>query len=566
MIKLYLNGIECNPKEKEQIRYILDFSERRSREVELSITSLEFVGEDFDRIREWLNTMGRFIGMPLTVEYSPTYIREYYIDFQDESFETRTRSYICPIKKYKGADSFFDKLDGTTFGSVSWLDSDFVNVDYVVVSKEQIGYYFSLSLATFSYAQELINAIDEVQQGIADLVKATTPVGVPPAPDWGAIIVASIKLLARIAYAIAIAIALIKLAVEIINALFPKIRQFKGCTVKRLMERMCSEFGVTFQSELLDNLGGLTILPVPLKEKDPTYWKELIAPQTLAYTNGFPSTRDTVITAGQLLGVLESTFNGESKLSNGVLRFEHELYFENNATVQTETAFNIQPELQDGSFYNTSEIFKRIIAVYQTDPLDFNTYDDTRKSVYELQSDVVTSTGKSYELIKGIDKIDIPFARGTRKEELTFVEKVARVFAQAIDTFTSSNITAKIDARKNVLQIENQYFDVTKLLLMSGTKLAGNQNDVIGCEAIVQNYWYSRFITNNQKDIFNSMPLAVTQEEFFTMEDNNFLLLNDGTTIKVLRAEWSEDDNVADLTYSKRKAAINEKNTVINAG
>lgn len=566
MIRYYLNGVECNPANKDSVEYVFDFTDRRMRTLELSVNSLDFVREDYEAIKAWKNTYGRFIGMPLDIQYSNGTTVRYLLDFSDEGYTERDRSCSVKIKRFRGMDNFFDNADGLSFGSLDWDSSDFVYVDYVVIPDYQLSYFISISLATFALAQELAKSIQEVSDAFADLVKATTPVGVPPTPDWGAIIVAAIKLAARIAYTLFIVAALIQLITELLNVIFPQVRQFKATTVKKLIEKGCTHLGYEVQSTLLNNLTPLTICPVPLREKDPSLFLELFAPMSLAYTKGYPSSRDTVQTLGQLMNAVEDIFNAKTSVIDGVVRIEKETTFEQNAVSNTPLAFNLQSELQSEHSFNTIEIYKRKVAVYQVDGSDVNTFDDTKKSTYEISSEVVNSPGADFELIKGVDFLNIPFARGTRKGQLTFVEQAAKFLAGAVDLFTGGNLSAQIEERKNVMQISSQYFGVTKLLWMNGTKLHQNQTSFIGCDVIVNQYHASRFIENNQKNVYQGMPLATNESELFNILANNFVILNNGQTAEIKRVSWSERRHMAEIDFTVRQQSINEQTTVIDAG
>jgi hypothetical protein len=463
-------------------------------------------------------------------------------------------------------DNFFDNADGLSFGSLNWQPSDFVNVDYVVIPDYQLSYFISLALGTFALAQELAKSVQEIAEGIADLTKASTPVGFPPAPDWGAIIVAVLKLAARIAYALFIIAALIQLITELLNIIFPKIRQFKAVKVKKLIEKGCAHLGYTVQSDLLQSLVPLTVCPVPLREKDPSLFIELFAPASLAYTKGYPSSRDTVQTLGQVIAAVEDIFNAKVAVNDGVVRIEQELTFEQEAASNIPLAFTLQSELQNEHTFNTVEIYKRKVAVYQVDGGDINTFDDTRKSTYEISSEIINSPGADFELIKGIDFLNIPFARGTRKGVLTFVEKAAKVLAEAVDFFTGGNLAASIEARVNVMQISSQYYGVTKLLWMNGTRLHQNQNAFIGCQSLVTQYHASRFIQNNQKNVYQGMPLAANESEIFNILANNFVILNNGQTAEIKRVSWSERRHMAEIDFTVRQQSINEQTIVIDAG
>ena len=565
MIRYFLNGTECNPANKDSVNYVFNFEDRRISQLELSVDTLEFVNEDRIAIKSWIETYGYFVGMPLDIKYSNGTIVKYILDFQDPAFKEKERSYKVKLKKYKGVDNFFDNADGMAFSLVNWSPSDFTQVDYVIIPEGQANYFISLMLATFALSQEIAKAVDEIQQSIADLIKASIPVGLPvPAPDFGAIIVAGIKLAARVAYAIFIVIALVKLLTEIINIIFPVIRQFKAIKVKTLFEKSCAFLGYSVSSTLLNALTPLTILPVPLKSKKNSWFLELIAPNTLAYTNGYPSSRDSVKTLGQLISALEDTFNTKIKVSNGLVTFEQENFFLQTPNTGLLNAFNLQSELQSEHSLNTDEIFKRLVVQYQTDPTDFNTFDDTFQSLFEISSEVENSPNRALELIKGYDLINIPFARGTNKGSLNFLEKSAKVLAQAVDLFCGSNLTSKVNARKNVMQVSSQYFSVTKLLWMNGTRLHQEQTNFIGAQAIALNYWYSRFIENNQKNIYDSMPVAMTENELFALFDNNFITMDNGQIAEIMSVQWSELQAKAMVSYNVLRPRINEKSVQIN--
>jgi hypothetical protein len=565
MIRYFLNGTECNPANKDSVNYVFNFEDRRISQLELSVDTLEFVNEDRVAIKSWIETYGYFVGMPLDIKYSNGTIVKYILDFQDPAFREKERSYKVKLKKYKGVDNFFDNADGMAFNLVNWSPSDFSKVDYVIIPEGQANYFISLMLATFALSQEIAKAVDEIQQSIADLIKASIPVGLPvPAPDFGAIIVAAIKLAARVAYAIFIVIALVKLLTEIINVIFPVIRQFKAIKVKTLFEKSCAFLGYSVSSTLLNSLTPLTILPVPLKSKKNSWFLELIAPNTLAYTNGYPSSRDSVKTLGQLISALEDTFNAKIKVSNGLVTFEQENFFLQTPSTGLLSAFNLQSELQSEHSLNTDEIFKRLVVQYQTDPTDFNTFDDTFQSLFEISSEVENSPDRALELIKGYDLINIPFARGTNKGSLNFLEKSAKVLAQAVDLFCGSNLTSRVNARKNVMQVSSQYFNVTKLLWMNGTRLHQEQTNFIGAQAIMLNYWYSRFIENNQKNIYDSMPVAMTENELFALFDNNFITMDNGQVAEIVSVQWSELQAKAMVNYNVLRPRINEKSVQIN--
>jgi hypothetical protein len=568
-IKFYLNGLERAPQNWYDVEFQFDFRTRNIRELELTVKSLRFVNssenEAKTEIDEYKSTYGDYYAMPCAVKYSNGITVDYMLDWSKEDYLHGINYIDAPMVLKKGSDNFFDRADGCGWGQISWTSADFSNVDYVIIKNNQISYYIMMGLTAYNLGQALAQSIRDIAEGITDIIKASVPVGVPPAPDWGAIIIVALKVLLRVAFAIAITIALIKLAQEIIEAVFPQIRQFKAIKFKKLIEKGCEYLGYTLESTLLDSLSQLTILPVPSRAKDPTLFKELFAPLSLAFTEGHPTSRDTIKTLGQSIESIEGMFNARTRVYDGVVKIETESYFEQNAQQGMNLAFNIQDNLENEYGINSEEIAKRTYGYYLDDPKDVNTYDNTTGTIREVSSELISSPDPDLELIKGSNQIPIPFARGTAKEELNFVEKIVKSVAQAIDNFTGGGLAAKINNRKDVLQIEDQYFSVTKLLWVSGNKLSKSQNDYIGTEKIFE-YHSSNFIENNQKKVFKSMPLALTQEELFNLLGNNFVNLDNGSVAEIEFVSWNDEKNLATVDYTVKKVSTNEKTIVINSG
>ena len=83
-IQHILNGVPCNPTNRNEINYVLDFSSRRFRELELSVDSLRFVNTDispdYDAIKTWRATYGDYVGMPYTITYKNGLTKDYMLD------------------------------------------------------------------------------------------------------------------------------------------------------------------------------------------------------------------------------------------------------------------------------------------------------------------------------------------------------------------------------------------------------------------------------------------------------------------------------------------------------
>jgi hypothetical protein len=323
------------------------------------------------------------------------------------------------------------------------------------------------------------------------------------------------------------------------------------------LQKGCESLGYSFESTLLDELKGLTILPVPLRQKEANFFKETFTPVTLGYTHGYPTARDTSCsTLGRAISQIESIFNAKTRVINNVVRLEKESYWESVAIDDMELSFNIQDSMENEFGINSKEIFKRKIIIWDNDDADFNTLDNTFDTIAEYSTDSGVLPAPDLELIKGYDEVRIPFAKATQKKELTVVEKAVKVLAQAIDIFTGGGASSAIEERKKAMIISQIYFNKTKLLIRNGEDLADNQDALIGANAI-GNFHNDTFVQNNTKKVFENMPLRMTEEMFFSIKDNNFVNLEDGSVAEVLTLDWSEHEREATATYTVKKTSVN---------
>jgi hypothetical protein len=216
MIRYYLNGVEANPKQSEKIRFSLDFSLRDVGEIIMSVTNIVFVREDYEACNTWLNTYGYTVGMPFDVRFANGQERRYILDWMDGSF-SQTNEHIKVNAIARGqSESFFPKADGLTFTNstlLSWSESDFVKINFLVIPPDQITLLITTSIMTLMLAKELAEGIERAGDTSNAVIKSATPVGLPPAPDWGAMIIVVIKAALTIAYTIAIIITFINLVV-----------------------------------------------------------------------------------------------------------------------------------------------------------------------------------------------------------------------------------------------------------------------------------------------------------------------------------------------------------------
>ena len=567
-MRFELENIEANPYESDNIELVLNLEQpdEDDRFLEPAQETITFVRKDKERVLKFIDEYGYTQGMPLSIILDEGVRLEYQLDFT-RNFEKNRDFVNCHFKRVNGIDSFVDNANGTSFEIVDFSASDFSEIDYVVIPDQQALYFITLSIAFFSLQQEIGKSVQEIQEGIADIVKASVPVGVPPAPDWGAIIVAGLKLAARIAYFIFIVISLVIVIRDIIQLIFPKVRQYKCISLFNLFIKCALHLGYNqVQSQILTDLKKLHLLVVPLMEKDPSVFKEVFLPSQLAFTKGYPSARDTITTFGELIDYIKNFANARLRVFGNKITLENETFFENNAQGNLLSAYNMQEDRRTMTRINSDEIFKRKLFINSIDVADINTLDDQKGSLLELSTEQITSPYPNMVNIRGFQRKAVNTAKATRKGKLSVVEETAKALAKAVDFFAGSSLSSQIDARKNIMQISQQYFTVTKWAWMNGSRLDENQNAFISMLQIYEKYHKSKDWENNLKEITTEMPVALKFKELLKFEENNYTTLDDGSVINITKITWNDKSKKALIDFEKRIPNNNVKTLKLSTG
>ena len=133
----------------------------------------------------------------------------------------------------------------------------------------------------------------------------------------------AIKLIAYVAYTIAIIVAIKALIEQILEQLLPKKRDHLGMRLKRLFEKGCEHLELSLSSSLLDNISDWVIQPSKnhkggqAPEGALSGWKE----------TGTPGIDDSFDTFGDLIRVWSLVFNAEYKIVGDVFHFERKDFF-----------------------------------------------------------------------------------------------------------------------------------------------------------------------------------------------------------------------------------------------
>lgn len=564
----FINGVEITPRNIESIGFVSNWTDSTSmsdkdhKDLSLNVDTIILPNEGKREIENWLSTMGSFAGIPYQVQLSNGTKIDYYVDLTEQpiykDYEVEVK-----LKRLKNQDNFYEQAQGTSFDYLSFTNKatfNYIDVPYIIVPQNQIEMGLTLSLSIFVMVQTLETAIFKLQELAAELTADLIPdtgVGV------GAVIIVKIvdlikdavKLALQIAYVALLIIAIKKLADQLSELIFPRVRNFKACTVKELLQKSCNSLGYKFKSTLLDSLDGLTILPVPLikskyKGKNlKKYTIDFIANDLdFAYTKGHPTGSDSVSSVWQLVQAIETTFNAKCRVSNGLVEIESVNYWKDIATNQINTSLVLQDTRQDKYTFNTHESWKRCYIHYQPDYSDYHTLDNFDVTDFEVSTDSIQNSYN--DNIKGLRDISIPFSLGRRKTDLNWIEKRAKDLFIVIDSICSTSYQSKITDRIGILIVGQQYFVNTKLLYTSNGKQLENYIDKIGASALWYNHHYLSQIQLNGYKIKESVKILMNDENFVNLLNNNWANIN-GKVCELLNLEYKDMESYATISYKE---------------
>jgi hypothetical protein len=568
-MEFHFQGLQFEPTNANEFTVEIDWTQENERVLEVATDRLVFVMEARDYILNHLANIGAFEGIPLGIKIG-TQLFNFFVDLSDNLILNDT-TIEATIKKRKGKDKYIDDSDSTTFallksqGFIS--DSDMINTPLIVVKDDQLITLIVLGLTSFTFLKATFEQIRKTADLAKDLVMGAIPDPVLPA---GVVIKVSfwvgyaLKVLFELAYTIALFLALKNLVEQIVELIFPKLRYLKCMKVKKLMEAGCAKFGYSFQSTILDQYYGLAVLPIPRETRTKTFWDFLQSSIPEAFNLGYPTESDTIETHGKLRQAMESYLNVGSVVMNDTVFMEDETYWQNQANTIIASNLNLQSIRENSWTLDTSGVNKRYSLAFSQDPMDLNSYDRVVGKAIEVQTEPIQVVNADLVSIPNAERRSIPFALGARKGELNWIEKQVKKVAQACDALTGSNFVAKVDNRKGVLQISQQFFGTTKLLWIVGDRQPDGYLDIIGAPSV---YNDRHITTQSTYQTFRKKAENATQfteTNFQQVLNNKYVLLESGETVELLTLSYTPRAVTANITYRiKSNDAFNTKTITV---
>lgn len=553
-------------------------------EQEISTSSIEFVLEDAkklnDHVTQGLNGgVGIFEGLPYKIGLDGQNIFDGYIDLTNEAQFIENERVIAGIVKQGGSDWLNDNADGFSFGYLREkgfiTDADYSVIPYVLNFRPEAFAVGQLTIAFYLLQKELIQGIKDTADAISDVVEASIPsftaLGVPVF-NIGKIITNSIRLAAQIAYTSAIIIALIRTVTDLINQFFPPVRRYRGMTFKKMFEVGLTYLGLTFQSTIFDSGKWKNARYLPSKSK-----RGGLFGNTDSF--GHPNLNSSLYNFGDFIRVMLSTFNANFKIENGVFVFERRDYWDSLSTYILPDVETNQTARLSEHLLNTDEFVKNYFISLQTDVQDQNTLENFNGTNYQVIAEPIVVNNKKMTIGKGLAQIRPPFARGTRKNDLTVYEKtllgVAKLTDRVVGIFGgNANLASQIRNRSGMMSLSDDTTTVDKILFMDGEEMETEQpsaellwSDFHFIESFVE---IADPVTGDL--LHNQYVIKTAEKVDFCLDDWNKLVSNnkfttiDGKTGEIITIDWDFQTGLANIQYKIKQLYTKNLKLVFNEG
>lgn len=496
-------------------------------------------------------------------------------------------------------------------GKIDWLKSGRVEFSFEYLAEigfiteadyVMVPYVINRAPATYEAVMGTITIfviVGEITGQIQQILEMTAEAANP----FEASVIA--RMVLRIIYIATLLLALIKLCIDVFNMLIQPVKYHAGMYIVDLIRIGCAYLGYTFASSYWQTYpyNKIYLLPHKFKTADNTdgifaVVDGLLSPNKTSQ-KGYPGQGYTF---GDLLQMIQTDYHSKIIVDGTTLRIEKQNY---NLSVPS----YVVPPIETTEFeLNESDFFSNFLIKYQTDLNDKNTIKEYTGTSYQVQIAPISYANQKMILTKRLQTININFALGKRKTELSFVEKIFNAFFKTIGAIIDAlveviNAIIKvinrvikllnkiiraldkigididfeikpvreleppgfgdlIEDRIGMLKMENDYVYVPKLLMIDNNsdprnnKLLPDNESVLSAKHLWDNFhFYKSFVpqtgneNGNQYYIYPLPKIPFTYSDFLTVRANNKIIDSDGNVGVIDSLKWNIDEQTATGQY-----------------
>jgi len=598
----YIQGKEVNPPRNYEDVYIQGNKENDGLEIATTVKTFDWINAEAAILKDILNQgitggQGNLSGVAhkikLVEDGTVIEIFDGYIDLQtaqyDQDLVTADSVPKLSIEWLESnADSItFERLyEKTPFLNVT----DVVAVPYVLSSVPNYQDLMFVSLTSAFIVTQIERQaiiIEGVISEIGGLLTAGSGI---------------FKLISEAIYTITLLVSVVKLINDLIDLIIQQVKYKFGMSVNRQIEAACNFLGVNYQSPILESsLAKLHILPANYANPESVNENDNILKGFFnpAVTDQQPYYKGTL---GDLLREIRTLFNLKVVFRNGTLVIEPKNQ-RKNATFTLPEHYN--PRFKT----NADEFISNYTISFAFDTTERTTIDQWEGNNVQVTLDYKTAPQREFRLLKGIERVSTTFARGFAKKTLTAPEKLVNSFLKVFRVVTApvvllintaivvinsvidgiekivkllNNLGANIEYdpgrpekvkfkdvsdienRIGMLQLENDFFSVDKLVLLDvnanpkKTKIATENDIILDAQTIFQTFHTDNSFDpsnkfNAQRFIYEYENVEMNLTEFNQVVKDGAVKLPTGEVCEVESYEYNAQDRLAKFVIRQRK-------------
>lgn len=434
-INFYLQNQKINPPQNwRELGIEANFVDGEFKSQQATINNWNFVNYNIDVINAWIGGGRIFEGLPFRIEEVQEVngniitLFDGYIDLTDETIYDEY-SIQAKSKELYSLDWINDRASAVSFEYLYAQEvitqSDFVDIPYVISS---IPNYRDSAIALVSLTFCSITTYNE-----GKAIIATVAALISDPLSYGQLFALVVQLLKFIALIIAVTL-LIK---QMFELLIQRVKYHKGAKINQLLTKVFGYFGLNYIPSIISD--DLYILPkkyvIPKNNTSPYGLNILGAFQPNEFVQfGYPKEN-----VADFIIKLKDTFNAKIVIDPTA---QTATICRRDISTQPAT-YNLPPIYNTTYKLNINDINSNFLIEFQTDVSEDNTITQYQGTLYQIiQRPTNNPPTQELNMMKGFRQINIPFALGKRKTELTPVEKIFDELLDALDILVHPIVNA----------------------------------------------------------------------------------------------------------------------------
>ncbi|MGR3178869.1 MAG: hypothetical protein ACUZ8E_12520, partial [Candidatus Anammoxibacter sp.] len=433
------------------------------------------------------------------------------------------------------------------------LDSDFINIPYILAHIPNTTQLLILSLSLFMVIKEIGELIKTILKNIA--IITGDAVDFPPNPE-GAATATILLIIADFVYLGFLVFAIISLIKSLIKNLISPIRNFKTMRLQKLLERGAEHLGYTFESTFFDNPNNKEIIILPIKENRPDKKGNIVQLDGAKIKDtGFPTNKGQLYTYYDILRFFKKLINGKIQLIGNTITIERKDFF------NKQSSYVLPDVLLTEHTFNANEIkgnFNLEFAIDEKDDTTLTNY-QLNKTNFQRVTEPKVVKDKRNVMIKELEQVNLPVSLPTRKEKLTQVESVLFLITAPIDIILDffkkkDRFSDKIIARIGMLHLANDFTSQPKIIPTKDGKVHPDYRNIMSAEVLHNNFYFINSfvpepINHSQFKIHTNVRIQFCFEDYVTLSESGCFTTADGREGRFERIEGNPDGTFADVDF-----------------